>query len=271
VSKRTAVRVASTVVELAGVGMAFEGSCGWQEVLRSRLDAFTTGAAPQWRVSLLTRGSLPADLPSPLAIRQEASRVVGSGEAFTVIGETFTAEVDLAARRARVEGPEAAYPVDALLRHLLPLMVDDGVVVHGVMLGADGRCWVSSGPSGSGKSTLARLLPERAFCDELVALRRGPAGWEARALPFWEGRPGRGRLEALCMLRHGSSHTRRPISPGRLVRELLEQMLWPLHDPAATVGCFQRLGDLAAEVPAFELEFAPRADVWPILSGEGSP
>ena len=104
-----------------------------------------------------------------------------------------------------------------------------------------------------------------------MALRRGPAGWEARALPFWEGRPGRGRLKAVSVLRHGRFHTRRPIAPGRLVRELSEQMLWPLHDPGAMARSFERLADLAGEVPAFELEFAPRADVWPILSGEGLP
>ncbi len=54
--------------------------------------------------------------------------------------------------------------------------------LHGCAVEVDGSAVVMCGPSGAGKSTLAMLLHRRGcriLDDNIVPLRRTPAGWEA--------------------------------------------------------------------------------------------
>jgi hypothetical protein len=261
---------AATRFELGGVPVSV--ACvepRWSQWISERFAGFLSDRSPGWRVSFEVTGPTPDFLSSPTEIHNEAIAVEGRGDSFCLCSETMVAEVDLGRRRARVAGPLATYPLDALLRHLLPLIVEDGLVVHAAMLAEGERGWACCGPSGSGKSTLAGLLPERAHCDELVAIRYVDDRWDIEALPFWQARPGRARLEAVYLLGHGSQHRRSHVTSRVAVRELVPQLMWPVMSSEAMERAFGLLTAVTATVPCWRLEFVPRADVLDVITAEG--
>jgi hypothetical protein len=161
------------------------------------------------------------------------------------------------------------YPLDNLLRHLLPLIFEEGIILHAVSLANDaGEGLVACGPSGAGKSTLAELAGPNALSDELSAVE--PRGDAARvvSLPYWRARPGWANLRALLFLRHDDHHRLEPLRPQDALRRLATQILWPVWDEDAMKRSFDHAATLLDSVPAFELSFAPRGDVWEFLAKE---
>lgn len=216
-----------------------------------------------------TRKPLPVDLSSPLAVHLEAIGTERTPAGFRVWSKTTSCDVDLFSRKALLRGPSAMYPLDNLLRHLLPILWDEGVVVHGAFLARrSGSGLLAGGPSGAGKSTLARLASSHALCDELTAIRVDVEESHLISLPFWVSRPGRARLEALLFLSHGEPHRLAPLHPGEALRRLVPLILWPVWDERAMASVFAHLSRLAESVSAFELAFAPRPDVWEFIEKE---
>ena len=161
------------------------------------------------------------------------------------------------------------YPLDNLLRHLLPLLWDEGVLVHGAFLTRrSGGGLLAGGPSGAGKSTLSRLASAHALCDELTAVRIEKAEVHLISLPFWESRPGRAPLDALFFLSHGATHRLIPLRPEQTLRRLVPLVLWPVWDEMAMASAFAHVTRLSESRPAFELAFAPRPDVWEFIEKE---
>ncbi len=243
-------------VDFAGVSVAFAGDA---EVLRQAVPpcsgAFLTDREPGWRVELeLAAADGPWAGP-----RVE---VVGRPDGFELRGATFLARADMARRQARVAGPALPYPLGTLLKHLLPAILEDAVVFHAALLVDGERGFLGCGPSGSGKTTLAGLLPERALCDELVAVRQVEHGFRAEALPLWQARPGSALLEGVFLLRHGPWARRRRLDAALALRGLAGGVLWPTARLAAMPVTLARLGAVAETVPVFDLEFAPDAEVW---------
>lgn len=187
---------------------------------------------------------------------------------FALEGGNFSADVDLQARRALLRGSATLAPLVGLLPHLLPVLMDDGLVVHGVGLAEGRRGWVGAGPSGCGKSTLARLFPVAALSEELVAVRRGDEGFSVEALPFWASVPRQVPLSAVLFLRHGQVHQRHPLTPGQALHRLAAQVVWPLAVPRRMAASLALAAELAQRVPCFDLAFAPDAGVWRVLTGE---
>lgn len=263
---RTRFATATACYELAG--LAVQLGCSERaaaELMASRFDAFATTGPAEWRLVFETTGPPPAEVSSPNAAHNEAVEVGEAGSRLYLHGDTFSAEVDLERHGARVTGPLACYPVDLTLRYLLPHAVQDGLILHGGMLHSGGRGWAFCGDSGAGKSTLARLLPELACCDELVAVRRRPGGWQVLSLPYWNGRRAAAELDSLLLLEHGPDHRLVPLRPGHAVRELTGLVIWPSGSPGMMAACFHNLAELAREVAVLRLAFAPEAGVWPLI------
>jgi hypothetical protein len=216
-----------------------------------------------------TRVPAPAELVTPLAAHLEAIEMRKTPEGFRVSSATTSCNIDLPSRKAHLRGPSAMYPLDNLLRHLLPLLWNEGVLVHGAFLvRRSGGGLLAGGPSGAGKSTLSRLASTHALCDELTAVRVEKADARLVSLPFWESRPGRAPLDALLFLSHGASHRLIPLSPGRALRRLVPLVLWPVWDDGAMASAFAHVTRLLESRPAFELAFAPRPDVWEFIEKE---
>jgi hypothetical protein len=246
--------------DFGGVVVAFESaSRPWRQALAARFGGFETNDAPAFRILQRTTPTASDAAAGPWPAALTAGPAPGR---FEMRGAGFVATVDLAGAAAEIRGPAAAYPVDILLPELLPLLAPTGLVLHCALLSDGARAWVCSGPSGCGKSTLASLLPERALCDELALVAATGGAFSARALPFWDARPGGAPLAAVVLLRHGDAHRLRPMPAERAFGALAREIRWPGGDHTALARAFSTLGDLVEQVPAFELEFLPRADVW---------
>lgn len=218
-----------------------------------------------------TSAALPANLVTPLAAHVEAVRCEPARGGYRVESETSRCEIDVGARRAVLRGPKALYPLDNVLRHLLPLLFEDGLIVHSALVadGAGGSV-LACGPSGAGKSTLARLACGRALSDELAAVKLEAGEPIGVALPFWESRPGRARLRAILSVGHGTRHRLAPLRPEDALRRLATQVLWPVWDETAMARSFAYLTEIAETVPAFDFSFVPAADVWDFIDEEVS-
>jgi hypothetical protein len=218
-----------------------------------------------------TDAALPERLPTPLAVHLEALRMETTRNGYRVRSETTLCEIDLDGRRARLQGPSAMYPLDNVLRHLLPLLWEAGVIVHAAALkDSNGRGLLACGPSGAGKSTIAALAGARALSDELAAVRLG-LGEEGNvlvSLPFWTARPGRASLAAILFLGHGDSHRLVPLSREAALKRLATQILWPVWDETATERSFDHLVRIVETTPAFDLSFTPDGSVVRFLEEE---
>jgi hypothetical protein len=246
------------------LGCANTDWCRWIEL---RFGPFLSRNEPAWTVLFEADRATPDWLASPLERFDEPLRTETTACGFELRGATFAATVDRAHRRAHLAGPLALYPLDGLLRHLLPVILADGLVLHAALLIDGDRAWVCSGPSGSGKSTLASLLPELACSDELVYLAPAKGRWQATALPFWQARPARAELTGIFLLEHAPSHRRSAIEPGQALQALTSQVLWPTVVPELAAASFERLCTLVREVPSARLGFTPDRGVIETLRG----
>jgi hypothetical protein len=215
-----------------------------------------------------TAAPLPSDLVSPLAPYLESVDCEPIVNGFRVRTATTDCEIDLDSRRAVLRGPSAMYPLDNVLRHLLPLLWEDGLILHTALIAVGHGSVLASGPSGAGKSTIARLARGRALSDELAAIRLAGGGATGIALPFWEARPGSARLRAILHLRHGLTNRIEHVCAEQALRKLASQVLWPVWDEAAMARSFGYLATVAETVPAFDLAFTPTQDVWELIDRE---
>jgi len=261
--------VVSRRFDFANVAVEFSSSDSrWLAQLSRRYAGFETLARPALSIRYDVVAPASAFPVGPLG--ELHSTKAPRARRLDLAGPLFTVSADLTKATAVIAGPRHTYPVDAVMRELLPLLTSDGLVFHTALVSDGTRAWACSGPSGSGKSTLAALLAERAFCDELALLRVGPHGIEACSLPFWKARPGRAPLAGIHMLRHGREHRRTRLAPEKAAQLLLAQVLWPTRFPEALARAFATFGTIAERVPVWELEFAPRPDVAAVLFAEVS-
>jgi hypothetical protein len=261
-SSETAVQSAS--FSLGELPFRFETTDShWLGLLERRYSGFPAESdAVSFTIRFApTAVTLPGDLASPLAVHLEELRCSPAPYGYRVETETSSCDIDLLARRAEIRGPSAMYPLDNLLRHLLPILWRDGVIVHAAALvAAGGRGILASGPSGAGTSTFAGLAADRSLCDELSAVRLDGRAPLVVSLPFWKSRPGRAPLHAILVLEHGGRHRLEPLSPGAALRRLSTQILWPVWDETAMARSFAHLSRLVESVPSFVFSFAPRPD-----------
>ena len=233
----------------------------WLGYLDKRYDAFrSTSSENTFIVDFEpTTDRIPDGMASPLATYVEAHHIEPRPNGFLARTATSSATVDLDARRATLRGPRAAYPLDNLLRYLLPALSEQGVLFHSAALEGVIAC----GPSGAGKSTLAAFAGKHALCDELCAVRSNAEGhYRATSLPYWQARPGSTKLEAVLLLRHATHHRRRRVSASEALRRLSTQTLWPLDISSAMERALDQISGLVQSVPVFELAFAKDPSAW---------
>ena len=236
----------------------------WLGYLDARYDAFRSTSKENTFILDFesTTDRIPEGMTSPLATYVEAHHIEPRPNGFLARTATASAIVDLDARRATLRGPRAAYPLDNLLRYLLPALSEQGVLFHGAALEGVIAC----GPSGAGKSTLASLAGKHALCDELCAVRSDPEGhYRATSLPYWQARPGSTKLEGVLLLRHATRHRLRRISASEAIRRLSTQTLWPLEVSNAMERALDQFSGLVQSVPVFELAFAKEASAWDFI------
>jgi hypothetical protein len=253
------------------VSLEFEsGDSNWLAYIDRRYGSFAGGCGNEpFRIRFEpTSGPLPAGLPTPLAAHLEAVDCAPTPRGYRIETSTSSCEIDMVSRQATLRGPSAMYPLDNLLRHLLPLLVEDGLIVHSALVECGASGLLASGPSGAGKSTLACLARGRALSDELAVVKMNGRAASAIALPFWNARRGRTPLRAILHLSHARSHRLERIGSGAAMRRLASQVLWPVWDERAIARSFSSLTDIAEAVPAFDLGFAPTEDVWDFLDKE---
>jgi hypothetical protein len=259
------------VVRLSSRRIVFECSdpdlITWIE---TRFRAFADEGRPDWTVLYEVVAPTPEFLCSPCEVYNEPMEITVTRTGFAVSGQGYEARVDLSLRRVELQGPKATYPVDRMLRLLLPLLVEDGLVVHAGMLSEHGRGWLCSGTSGCGKSTLCELLPEHARCDEMAAVRRVDGCWMVEALPFWKARPATSRLCGIYVLEHHERDERIRLDPARAGRLLSGEVLWPAADTPSLEHRLGLFADLVAEVPVWTLHFRPTREVWRLISGSAA-
>jgi hypothetical protein len=262
VSKPSASSQSASCYAFGDVGLAIRSKDpDWLGLVSQRFNGFEMSCAPRFEIELCHTALQPPQLSSPLDIHLESQQVVETNEGFLIETPTCRFEVDLESRGARIDGPRALYPLDNLLRHLLPFLWQDGLVFHAGAISDGEKGFIACGPSGAGKSTLMALLGAEALCDELTALRFVDQGALLHSLPFWNARPGSARLHGLLVLRHGEDHELRRLSASESFRRLSSLILWPLDKAWALEKTLVNLSRIIEEVPIWDFGFAPRADV----------
>jgi hypothetical protein len=182
--------------------------------------------------------------------------------------------------RVSEQGPNArdesyVMAVDSLLRIQLAqaLAEEDGIMMHAAgIVGPDGEGAVFFGPSGSGKTTMCRLSASRyaILCDEVVAIRLHGGRPVLYGTPFagaW-GRSvaGASPLGGLYRLRHATETSLSALAPASAVREILESTVYYDRSQVGLMRALALVSTLVATVPATELAFEPKEQVWETLS-----
>ncbi|TDI38289.1 MAG: hypothetical protein E2P02_20845 [Acidobacteria bacterium] len=262
---RKAARLRSGPYRFGETSFIFESSDNtWLGYLDKRYDTFrSTSSQNTFTLDFeSTTDRIPEGMTSPLATHVEAHEIEPRRNGFLVRTATVSATVDLEARRATLQGPRAAYPLDNLLRYLLPALSEQGVLFHSAALEGVIAC----GPSGAGKSTLASFAGKRALCDELCAVRGNAEGhYRATSLPYWQARPGSTKLQAVLLLRHATRHRLRRVSTSEALRRLSTEILWPVEISSAMERALDQISGLVQSVPVFELAFANDPSAWDFI------
>jgi hypothetical protein len=185
-----------------------------------------------------------------------------------------SAEIRVGAGRALLRAPRRgrpslanpfSYPLDLLLVMYL-LAWRRGAVLHAAGVRIGGGAVLFPGRSGTGKSTISRLLDglpgTRVLSDDRIIVRGIGRGFRAFGTPWLgEGRFGRNAsapLKAFLFIRHGRRCTLRPLPPGETLERLLPVVSVPWFDRETADAILIFLGDLATDVPGFELTCPPQ-------------
>jgi hypothetical protein len=215
-------------------------SCRRPEAARLRIEAFLPEAPVD--------PDRPAMLPRVRLEEGQEGRVWLRGDC--------SAWLDPAAGYGLVAGGDGLSGVDALVRLSLSLLApEEGwILLHGAAVQLVSGGWaLLLGRSGAGKSTAARAFDS--YCDEMVLARQGRNGTEAASTPYWNGRPGSGRCEAIVCLERSESSGSRLLRGGEAVRCIHLHLVRHLRREAADRVLFERLLELVREVPVVHARF----------------
>jgi len=255
--------------DFAGEAVSFASDDrGLTRLVRQRYGAFTTDRRARWRVEYRVTGSRS---PSPSFIhsaRQHPSRSKRDGHRLRLETPTFSMVLDRNTGDIGLSGPLATYPVDRLIHTLFYESRRRGLILHAAALAEGDRGYVMSGPSGSGKSTLAALFPQRALCDEFVAVNLDGTAPRLASLPFWQSRRGSAIVRGIYFLRNGRANRRRRLAPAEALARLRREVAWPTFDEDALRRAFEAFSTLVTAVPVWELAFRPSVEVWEVIDRE---
>lgn len=235
--------------------------------------AFPTTAPPALTIDIERVAATDRDRgPEYPAFRRGRSADGRLGvERFDADGEVDTGELPLTAQ-FRV-GP-SANSLEACIRIAasVALARAGALIFHASAVEVDGHVLAFTGVSGAGKSTISALLdrpPARKIGDELLVVRREPAGWSAYVPPYL-GPAGvahgaHAPLAAIHLLVQAPHHAREPVAPAAAVRELMRHVLVYVAEPRTAGLVLELVADLAQAVPCHRLFFRKDPDVATVL------
>ena len=142
-------------------------------------------------------------------------------------------------------------------------------MLHSSAVLLDGKVYLFSGPSGMGKSTHTRLWQENfpgveIINDDKPALRKIDGIWYAYGTP-WCGKDGinintKAPVGGICFLRKGDKNEIRRLSPIESVAAILTQTQKRFYNPEILGVMADKINDLVAEIPIFELVNRPEKE-----------
>lgn len=154
-----------------------------------------------------------------------------------------------------------AYPLDLILVMYL-LAERHGAILHAAGLALDGQGFVFPAVSGTGKSTLMRFFCSepgvKFLSDDRIVVRHND-GFKAYGTP-WLGDAEIGEnnsapLSGVLFLRRAVKNAIHPLSVTQAMESLLPVVSVPWYDRELVQPLLAFCEDLAATVPAFELQF----------------
>ncbi len=167
--------------------------------------------------------------------------------------------------------PGSGRPVGSLSEILDPLLINlllaerrMGMIMHACGIDDGGLGLLFPGASRAGKSTMAKLWQKAGatvLCDDRVILHRLDGRFWLCGTPWcsYPGltSPGRVPLSKLYFLKHAPDNAVEPLTPAAAAAQLLTNCFPPFHDQEALAFILEFSGQLASEIPAYELGFVP--------------
>ena len=222
---------------------------------------FTSQTPPRFSLEVVIRGPLSnGTAPSSNGLY---AHLALRGDQLSIHGPGFEGEFNYTSHRGTISQPLDLSPAETFLTAILGRYLREagGFFLHSAGLQFRDRVLLFFGPSGSGKTTLATVVGEGVVSDEIVAIRRDSNDYHVYGVP-WRGTPRSGRLSG-CFALHKAPSTRvRPISESLAVRRLLPSIFFTTPDAGELAETFRSVGELAARVPCFDLDFTPERSAW---------
>lgn len=213
-------------------------------------------------------------LEPPAQRPEQDAKVLRRGSTWHVERGDFRAVWDERSRCGWVRQSPNPYSIDSVLRivHTLVLAEEGGFLVHAASAVRKGRAFLFAGVSGAGKTTMSRLAPSGAtvLTDEISYVRRRGSAFHVYGTPF-AGELARvganlvAPLAALYFLEKGQDNRIEPARPLEAARALLRHILFFAHESDLVKRVFQSAVELASQVPAGQLRFAPNQRVWELI------
>jgi len=250
----------SRVFEIAGVSCRLASKDqDFLDLLRP-YESFASQAPPLFSLEVVIQDNLPL----PFAPSNDLYAQLNLDcDRLSIFGPGFEGEFDFETGHGRIAQSRDLSPFETFLAAIVGRYLREagGFLLHSAGLQFQDRVLLFFGPSGSGKTTLASVVGEGLLSDEIVAIRRDLEGYHAYGVP-WRGTARSGRL-AGCFALHKAPSTRvRPISESLAVRRLLPCIFFTTPGAEELEETFRDVGELAAGVPCFDLDFAPERAAW---------
>lgn len=247
---------------IAGIGIAIDAPPSTRDSIRESYGNYWGPAA-----------DLSIELVGDLAVPARAQAV----PTIRLHGETLVLEdgrhfrLELTGSRGRLEvgahpGPAGSpqpFGLHVALRSLIPMLLPrfDGCLVHACGVALEGRGLVFFGRSGAGKSTVARAFPrDVVFSDELVAVRREPAGVRLHSTPFFgelvlDRRSREAPLHAALSLVQAPLTSVAPLDAAEAMSRLVACVALPVGDLGLEAEAFRVAADLVPATRWLQMRF----------------
>jgi hypothetical protein len=165
------------------------------------------------------------------------------------------------------------YPLDELLMVNF-LSRGRGVILHASGVGDAGQGLLFVGVSGAGKSTLAELwskMPVTLLSDDRIIVRRKEGRLRMYGTP-WHGdalisSPDSTPVERIYFIQHAPKNYVEELTPADATARLLVRCFPPFYDKAGMEFTLDFLGQIAQEMPCYELGFVPDAGIIDFVRG----
>ncbi|MDD4938624.1 MAG: hypothetical protein PHE18_03615 [Candidatus Omnitrophica bacterium] len=159
------------------------------------------------------------------------------------------------------------------------LIKRNGFFLHSCGVKIDGGAYLFAGPSGAGKTTIAKLNLKRnkILSDETVAVVKNQKDYNAYATPFFgdlakvtsdDNAP----VKAVFFLKQSNRFGHKRLDTLRAAQALLQNIFLIGNECKDNLGrVFDIALDLVKRVPAYELGFLPKEQIWRYIEKEISP